>query len=232
MAQFHERTLALLGSEELLPERSAEGLRAWAVKKAVSLPASFLEWAKLDGGSLLKKYSLCMSFWFDEPDLIVTPEGVRGLRFNSHPMFDRIITLDQGDDPMVLSAWMGQPPWGKFAERFSDAVLAQIFDFQYMLRYKADDPGFLVMANFGWLEIESEGCLDYLRRHYEEVVTTRFVNEDGSNTEYRFMKSELLRITVRVLQNGRKEICITGQSTDEVKALELELKSVFAIADE
>jgi hypothetical protein len=49
------------------------------VKNTIHLPASFLEWAKVDDGSLLQKYSNDDRFWFDKPELVVTPAGVRGL---------------------------------------------------------------------------------------------------------------------------------------------------------
>jgi hypothetical protein len=86
-SRFHERTLALLGSEGVRQQRSAETLLHWAEKKAVCLPAAFLEWAKLDDGTLLRKYSNDDWFGFDEPELIVTPDGARGLRFKRSRAF-------------------------------------------------------------------------------------------------------------------------------------------------
>src|ERR1700722_12801394 len=135
MLRFHEMTLGLLGNEEILQQRSVETLVDWAAKKEILLPASFLEWAEFDDGSLLRRYSNSDWFEFDEPELVVTPDGERGLRFNSENQnnFDRIITLDQGDDPPVLFAWIGQAPWVRNADRFSDALFARVFDWQYWL---------------------------------------------------------------------------------------------------
>jgi hypothetical protein len=109
MAGFHNQTLALLGKEGRRRKRSVETLIRCARKNSGRLPAAFVEWAELDDGSLLSKYRNDDSFWLDRPELVVTPDGIRGLRFNSENQsnFDRIVTLDQGDDPPVLFAWIG-----------------------------------------------------------------------------------------------------------------------------
>src|SRR6516164_9752206 len=129
MPRFHERTLAMLGIEGVRQKCSAEAFVGWASKNSIRIPAAFLEWAQLDDGSLLQKYSNDDRFWFDEPELVVTPDGVRGLLFNQENQgnFNRIVCLDQGDDPPVLFAWIGRPPWVKNAERFSDLVYAEVF---------------------------------------------------------------------------------------------------------
>src|SRR4051794_37243711 len=101
MRRFHQRTLALLDSEGVpLPQqRSVEILLDWATQHSIRLPAAYLEWAKLDDGGLLQKYSNDDQFWLEKPELVVTPEGVRGLLFNQENQgnFDRIVCLDQGD---------------------------------------------------------------------------------------------------------------------------------------
>jgi hypothetical protein len=229
MPRFHERTLALLGSEGVRRQRPVEHLLAWAAQNEIRLPAAFLDWAKFDDGSLLKKYSNDDKFWFDKPELIVTPEGDRGLLFNQENQgnFDRIVCLDQGDDPPVLFAWIGRPLWVKNAERFSDVVYAEVFDWQYWLEFKPGDPAYKEIAYYGELNFETDGCLALLRDRYEETVSTSFVADDIRYTEYRFIKSELLRLTLTVVDTGATNIRVTGRPIEMVKALESELRSVL-----
>jgi len=232
MPRFHERTLALLGSEGVRKERPVKALLGWAAKNAIRLPAAFLEWAMLDDGSLLQKYSNDDRFWFDNPELVVTPDGVRGLLFNQQNQgnFDRIVCLDQGDDPPVLFAWIGRPPWVKNAERFSDAVFAEVFDWQYWLEFKPDDPAYKEITYYGELNFKTDGCLGVLRKHYEEAVTTSFITDETHYTEYRFIKSPVLRMTVLVAGDGSTNIRVTGRPMESVKALEAELKSLAGTA--
>lgn len=229
MPRFHERTLALLGSDRIRQQRAVETLLDWAAKNTIRLPAAFLEWAKLDDGSLLQKYSNDDRFWFDEPKLVVTPDGVRGLLFNQENQgnFDQIVCLDQGEDPPVLFAWIGRPPWVKNVERFSDAVYAQIFDWQYWLEFKADDPKYKEITYYGELNFKTDGCLTVLRDRYEETVTTSFIADGLRYTEYRFIKSPVLRLTVMVAHDRSTNIRVTGRPTESVKAFEAELKSLL-----
>lgn|GEM_PF-5182342 len=188
-----------------------------------------MEWAQLDGGSLLQKYSNDDRFWFDQPELVTTPEAVRGLLFNQENQgnFDRIVCLDQGDDPPVLFAWIDRPPWVKNAERFSDAVYAEIFDWQYWLEFKSDDPTYKEITYYGELNFKTDGCLEVLRNRYEETVTTSFIADGTRYTEYRFIKSPVLRLTVLVAGDGSTNIRVTGRPTEATEALEVELKSVL-----
>jgi hypothetical protein len=229
MARFHKRTLALLGNEGVRQQRSVESLIAWAAKNAIRLPAAFLEWAKFDDGSLLQKYSNDDRFWFDKPKLVVTPEGVRGLLFNQENQgnFDRIVCLDQGEDPPVLFGWIGRPPWVKNAERFSDAVFAQVFDWQYWLEFKPEDPAYKEITYYGEMKFNTDRCLITLRQRFEETVTTRFIADGTGYTEYRFMKSPVLRLTVLVADDKSTNIRVTGRPTEKVKAFEAELKSIL-----
>jgi hypothetical protein len=228
MPRFHQRTLALLG-EGIRQQRPVEVLLDWAAQNAIHLPAAFLEWAKVDDGSLLQKYSNDDWFWIDDPKLVVTPDGVRGLLVNRENQgnFDRIVCLDQGDDPPVLFAWIGRPPWVKNAERFSDAVYAEVFDWQYWLEFKADDPAYKEITYYGDLNFKTDGCLAVLRKDYEETVTTSFITDDARYTEYRFIKSPVLRLTVLVAGDGSTNIRVTGRPMELVKALEVELKSLL-----
>jgi hypothetical protein len=230
MPRFHERTLALLGSEGVSEQRSADALLGWAAKNSIRIPAAFLEWAQLDNGTLLQRYSNDDRFWFDKPELVVTPESVRGLLFNQENQgnFDRIVCLDQGDDPPVLFAWIGRSPWVKNAERFSDAVYAEVFDWQYWLEFKPDDPAYREITYYGELNFKTDGCLAVLRNRYEETVTTSFIADDTRYTEYRFIRSPVLRMTVLVAGDGATNIRITGRPMEAVKALEAELKLLLA----
>lgn len=231
MTRFHERTLALLDGggddDDARPPRPVGTLMRWAERNAVTVPAAYLEWAALDDGSLLGKYSNDDSFWFDEPEILVTPEGVRGLLFNRENQgnFDRVVVLDGSDDPPVLFAEIGKPPWVTNAERFSDAVFAQVFDWQYLLEFES---GYKEIAHTGDVSLKTDGCLARLRHRYPETVSTRFVWERIGYTEYRFVESPTLRLTVTVADNRATDIRITGRPAEAVKALEAELKDEFA----
>jgi hypothetical protein len=226
MPGFHQQTLALLGSEGNRPERSIAQLMAWGEKNDIILPAAFLEWAKLDDGSLLGKYSNCDRFWFDEPEIVSTPAGIRGLLFNQENQgnFNRLVALDHGDDPPVLFAWIGRPPWVTNAQRFSDAVFAQIFDWQYWLEFNPKESAFGDITYYGEVELESDNCVASLRRHFQELPTTHFIVENCEWTEYRFAKSSLLRVTATVDPDRKTHIRITGRPVEAVKTFEAELK--------
>lgn len=210
--------------------RSVANLSAWAKERAVALPAAFLEWATFDDGSLLTKYSNDDWFWFDSPEVVVTPNGVRGLRFHSENQnnFDRLITLDHGDDPSVLFAWLGRPPWVTNAERFSDAVFSQVFDWQFRLEFKPDDPNYKEIACTREIHLKTDGCIPLLRHHYEESVTTRLIVEDDYYTEYRFLGPQAQRLTVTVANGRSTTISVTGRPFEQVNAVYEELKSKLA----
>jgi hypothetical protein len=170
-------------------------------------------------------------FWFDEPTLVETPDGVRGLKFNSENQnnFDRIVVLDAGDDPPVLYAWIGKPPWIRNVGRFSDAVYAQVFDWQYWLEFNSDDPTYKEVTYTGSIALPSTSrCIEVFRSCYEETVTTRYLVDDVSYTEYRFLKSPLERFTVMVEDStGDAEVRISGRPLDALAALEAQWLDVF-----
>jgi hypothetical protein len=222
----------MLGAAEVRRQRSVEGLLGWASGNSIRIPAAFLEWAQFDDGSLLQKYSNDERFWFDKPELVVTPEGVHGLLFNQENQgnFNRLVCLDQGDDPPVLFAWIGRPPWVKNADRFSDFVYAEVFDWQYWLEFKPDDSAYKEIAYYGELNFKSDGCLASLRNRYEETVTTSFIADGARYTEYRFIKSPVLRLTVLSAADGSTNIRVTGRPMEAVKAFEAEMKSLLGAA--
>jgi hypothetical protein len=227
--KFHQKTLRLLGDEFPSKRRSTAKLLKWAKKNAITVPPAFLEWAELDDGSLLQKYSNDDWFWFDDPEIVETPEGTRGLRFNSENQnnYDRIVTLDQGDDPPVLFGWLGRAPWVTHTQRFSEAVFAQVFDWQYWLEFKPDDPTYKEITYTGDIRVKSDACLSVLRRRYEELASTKFVVEGDVSAEYRFVKSPTLRLTVCVEANRSTDIRITGRPMKAVKQWKAELRSLL-----
>jgi hypothetical protein len=224
MSKYHERTLALLGEEGVRKRRPVPTLITWARKNSISLPAALLEWAQLDGEKLLRKYSNDDWFEFDGPSILETPDGTRGLLFHRENQgnFSQIAVLE---DPRVLFGWIGQPPWITYTERFSDAVYAQIFDWQYMLEFDPEDPDYKEITFYADLELKSSRCLDVLRQRFQEVVTTHFCIQGTNYTDYRFLRSLKERITVTVEERGSVNICVTGErslvGTLEAELLEL-----------
>ena len=164
MTTFHDKTLALLGGLAPRPQRSVQRLTKWAERNCIQLPGAFAQWAQLDDGSLLEKYSNSDWFWFDEPEVVAIPGG-RALRFNSENQnnFDRLVMLDGGDDPPVLFGWVGQPPWVTYTEHFSDAIFAQIFDWQYWVEFGPGDPEQKSIAYTGDISLPGSSCIDVLR---------------------------------------------------------------------
>lgn len=229
MSQFHQRTIGLLGTESFQQKRPVDKLLEWAKKNAIRLPASYLEWATFDDGSLLQRYSNEDRFWFNEPEIVEIPGGVKGLRFNSENQqnYDRIVALDQGDDPPVFFAWISSPPWIINAEHFSEALFAQVFDWQYLFEFRQEDPAYKEISYYGNIILNTDACLKVLRQHYEESVTTRFIVEEDLYSEYRFIKSPTLRITVTVMHDLSTNIRVTGQSMNKVKGFEVELRSLL-----
>lgn len=220
----------MLGTEAIRPVRSIAGLLAWGRKNKVTMPSAFVDWAKLDDGSLLQKYSNDDHFWFDEPPaLVTTPDKVRGLLFHRENQgnCDWIVALDEGDDPRVLMAWLGRPPWVVYADRFSDAVFAQVFDWQYKLEFRPDDPNYKEITYYGELHRETAQCVAELRQQYEEVVSTRFHVDRVGYVEYRFVHSPI-RMTALVTENGTTDVCITGPAEDGVRLLLTDLESVLS----
>jgi hypothetical protein len=228
MINYHARTLALLGKEITQDQYSVPDLLAWAKSNDIVLPAAFLEWAQLDRTNILRKYSNYEWFDFLHPEIVTTPEGKRGLRYNRENQgnFDRIVLLDEGDDPPVLFAWGGEPPWVEYAKRFSDAIFAQIFDWQYLLEFDPDNPDEKEIGYSGDIELRTDQAIQFLRDQYPEVVTTRSQIESTDYTEYRFWKSFKERLTVLVTDGQKTSIRITGEER-LVVTLEEELLQIF-----
>ena len=126
MSKYHDPTLHLLPPADEPRECEVSHLLAWAKTNDIQLPAAYLEWARLDGKRLLTKYSNGDSFYFVEPQIIKTPKGATGLLFHQEKQanFQKIVLLNQGEDPPVMFAWLGKPPWITFSQRFSESVFA------------------------------------------------------------------------------------------------------------
>lgn len=229
MSKYHDRTLALLGPEGELEEQPAPELTAWAQANEITLPASYLEWARLDRNNLLRKYSNDDWFYLDNPDLVTTPSGMRALFFHSENQnnFNMYVALDSGDDPPVLYQEANNPRWLTYCERFSDYIFARIFDWQYLLVFDADDPENKDIAYTGDIELQNDRCISILRERFSQAVTTQYLVNDARIEEYRFWKSLRERMTVAVGADRRALITITGE-LDLVLALEAELLELLS----
>jgi hypothetical protein len=229
VSRFHRRTLELLAIASEAPEAPISRLAAWADANGITLPAAYVEWAQL-GGELLTRHSNQDSFFFEEPEIAQTPEGARGLVFHRENQgnFDKIVLLDGSDDPPVLFGCIGEPPWIRYSERFSDAVFAQIFDWQYLVRDGE-------VEYYGDISLRSDGCIEVLQRRFHRSVTTRFVMDEKCTTEHRFTKSREQRMTVGVREDddeaqrdGKTYIMVTGATGALAKALEAELLDLLS----
>lgn len=229
MSKFHAGTLQLLGAEGASAKQPVAKLIHWAKDHGVTLPGAYLDWASIDQGDLLRKYSNDDKFFFQSPELVVTPEGLRGILFSSENQgnFEKIVTLEQGDDPPVLFAWIGKPPWVTYCERFSDCVYAQIFDWQYLLEFRADDPAFKEITYYGDIHLNTTHCVGVLRRQFQETVTTRDAINGKQSTAFRFLKSLKERMTVLVADDGLSHIRVTGPYALVAK-LEADLLELFS----
>ncbi len=229
MPGFHNRALQLLDRKGIPKENPVPGLADWSEANRISLPGAYVEWATLDpDGRLLSTYSPGDRLWFSPRELILTPDGFRGIAFQQDRSgaYTKIVLLDRGEDPPVLWGWKNQAPWIEHAGSFSDCVFAQIFDWQYRpkprsLRSKPPEG-----AGEGHVVLLNDRCVSVLRDLYPEFPRTAFAIESKICTEFRFLKSEKERLTVTV-GSGRAEIRITGK-LELVKALESRLLGKFA----
>ena len=152
------------------------------------------------------------------------PRKARGLVFHRENQgnFDKMVVLDGSDDPPVLFACIGKVPWIQYAPRFSDAVFAQVFDWQN-----------LVENYYGDIRLRSDRCISLLRQRFEQHATTRFIMDGRCTTEYRFSRSLRERITVGIREDDAearregKAYLVIGRRPELVKPLEAELMQTF-----
>jgi hypothetical protein len=120
----------------------------------------------------------------------VLPDGRRALVFNQENQgnFLRAVMLDGTDDPQVLWAWLGEPPWTVYVSRFSECIYAQVFDWQYFVKDGE-------IAFHGVLSLGTEAVLATLAARFTETVETRFMVDGVPYVERRFHRALDERIT-------------------------------------
>jgi len=239
---YHARTLDLLGSERPRERRPVPELAAWADAQGVVLPAAYLEWAELGGGALLEKYSNCSRFHFDAPRL-VDVDGQRALKFEEENQgnFTTVVLLGRGDDPPVLFGWIGDAPWVTFTERFSDAVYAQIFDWQFQVDWDPDDSEDDAgedddsdgpVREGRQFSLRTDRYLDALHARCAEVVGSRIVVDGDLYTTRRFLPSSPatnVRIVAQTDPDRATHLTLTSEGPfGQLAPLETELLEAFA----
>jgi hypothetical protein len=228
MIQYHEKTLQLLGITGEPNSNLTSKIRQKAEETSTIIPPAFLEWAELGGEEILSKYSNDDWFSFHNPRLITVEKGVSGLLFHKENQgnFSKIVQVENGDDPQVWTAWCGEQYWIVNADKFSNCVFAQVFDWQYLLEFDSTNTDSKKIAYYGTVELKSPENLEYLRENFVETVSTEMMIEDEIFKEYRFYRTLNERITVFQLPDSSGQIQITGE-TSKVKILESELKEAF-----
>ena len=210
--QFHERTLQLLASEPLLGVTAAPA--------QPGLPASVAEWTALNGWAILTKYS--NMDWFGVGEAQATDDGARGIPFHRENQgnFDRLFLLEHGEDPPVRFGWVGAPPWIVGASTFSDAVFAQVFDWQCKLEFIHGEPQ---MTYYAVVAYRDDAQLNSLGERFQEVATTWFCTESGRFVERRFVVTSTLRLHSCRGDDEQGIIEVMGTDASEIRTLHDEL---------
>lgn len=227
MLRYHRRALDLLGVSQPDSIARNQKVRLYQDLHKFKCPAAFLEWSDYDQTGILRKYSNCDHFDFDEPSVVQLDDGRSGLLFHKENQgnFSMLALLNEGDDPPVLFRWAGRAPWIEHSAKFSDFVFAQLFDWQYLLDFSGDYPE---MAYTGGFRISNKKCVDYFRENYTEEVATHVLIDDREYTTLRFYRRLDLRVNCGYYEeNSECGIKITGKQKD-IKSLENELVSVFS----
>lgn len=222
---YHRPTLDLLAVDGPFHTHPVDDLLSWAAEQGMVLPAAYLEWASIDRGALLSKYSNDDWFCFESPELVTTPAGECGLNFETENQgnYDKIVLLDHGENPPVLFRWVGEAAWVRHAASFSECVYAQVFDWQYRLEFNQADPSYKEIAYYGSIKLASARSIDLLRDQFTETVSTRFIIEGCRYTVYRFYRTLEARITATLEEGGGVRIDVTG-AEEKVRALVRELR--------
>ena len=221
MTSFHANTLALLPKRERPEPRSVDDVLAWAAENGLTLPASYLEWARYDRGALLEKYSNDDQFSFGRPTTMKTDTGHQALVIHRENQgnFDAVVPLGQGDDPPVLFAWCGRPPWVIAGKSLSDYLFAQVFDWQHQLLFSKNDPEFKEIAPSSHIEFGSAGIEAFLEQDFEALVSTSFVVDELVYQVRRFRSKTDERVIVTTPKDGHPSALITGDR-ERVQVLE------------
>lgn len=249
--RFHAQALALLPEKERMGLKHAAStvgrnalLMEWAREHALGLPAAFVEWAQFDPeGALLRKYSNGDRFRMQKPKLVELDGIGVGLSFMSENQnnFDLVIALEQGDDPPVYFGWIGRAPWTRYADTFSDAVFAQLFDWQYRLEFRSESPDEGFVTTYGHFSCrDMSPVLSTLRAGFPTLTETRFEIEGSNYQQSRFFGPRVSepadpllseaphsRIVATVVNGtgGGIEVFAPNGQTDQVEA---ELLSAFS----
>ena len=222
---FHSRTQSLL-ARDLRPDRSVARLDERAEMEGFSIPASFREWAAFGGASICQRFSNSDNFSDLEAKLFTLEAGKRGLSFatESQGNFDLVCLLDGTDDPPVLFGWLGQEPWVKYAETFSDAIFCQVFDWQYKLDFRGDVPEIAYDSCF---LLDSEGSIDSLAEKNDTLPSLRFEIEGVSYLSRRFALNHSTR-AVTEESPGSYSVTVTGTTQQAVDESEDALLTALA----
>lgn len=210
---FHTKTWALLPENERTAPGPVDELLAWASRHQVSLPASYVEWARYDRGELLERYSNDDHFSFDEPTILKTDAGLQALVIHRENQggFQAAVPLGQGDDPPVLFAWCGRPPWIHAAKSLSDYLFAQVFDWQHQLVFSEVNPEFKEMASSSRIEFGAGGIETFVGQDFAESVSTSFIVEGLVYKVRRFQSPSDERVIVTTPKDGQPSALITGE---------------------
>jgi hypothetical protein len=234
---FHDRTMLMLGRAGDDAWSPPSRLLEWGRERGMVLPGSFVEWAARGGDTIAERHNPGDNFWFggdeqwlEEPAIHTTPEGFRGICFHreSQGNYDKIVLLNHGDDPPVLFGWCGNAPWIVHSLRFSDCLLAHVFDYQYAYDWRLGSDGTEQQERYSGSVPLRDPCLHVLRSRFEETVTTWGVDDDWPFAQYRFLKSSSERMTVVVggspyRGDAAAVIMVTGATDGLAMALEAEL---------
>jgi hypothetical protein len=223
--RYHKRTLDLLGV--CLESMEADiPLMNWAFKNQIDLPKAYLEWAKIDQDEILFKYSNGDSTYIHSPRIVTLADGRRGLFFyrENQGNFDRIVMLDEGDDPPVLMSFgYNEEKWFQYSQRFSDAVFCQIFDWQYALDFSGDYPEIAYYTNFA---VTNNGIDKLMSRHLELPQTQIISDESNPLIQDRLLLPNQNRVII-TQDNESAQITIHGLSASSIDKTEDELILYF-----
>lgn len=218
--RYHKRTLDLLGV--CLESLEADiPLTNWAFKHQIDLPKAYLEWAKIDRDEILVKYSNGDYTYIHLPTIVTLADGRQGLVFyrENQGNFDRIVMLDEGDDPPVLMSFGDdEEKWFQYSQRFSDAVFCQIFDWQYALDFSGDPPEIAYYTNF---TVANNGIDKLMSRHLELPQTQIISDESNPLIQYRLL-----------LPNGNRGIISQDNESAQITVHGLFASSIDQTEDE
>jgi hypothetical protein len=222
---YHKRTLELLGMTSASLETEIP-LMNWALKHNIDLPQAYLEWAKIDRDGILAKYS--PGDWIDlhQPSIVTLPDGRRGLLFyrENQGNFDRIVMLDEGDDPPVLMSFGNdEEEWFQYSQCFSEALFCQIFDWQYALDFSGDYPEIAYYTEF---VVANNGLDKLMSRHLELPQTQIIIDEPNPLIQYRLLLPNGNRIIINQ-DNESAQITIHGTSASSIDQTEDEFILYF-----